>query len=263
MSKGQFANEGVMEDYLSALLTDDPVIEEVQKQSVARLLEQAKIEEQLSAEDQAATEVPLAPAPEPVISEPVAPPVSKTAAVVHTSPAEKVQQKSAAMPTQQEQAEFRQGSFQALFFKVAGLTLAVPLTELGGIHKLEKTSALLGKPKWFDGVMLHRDEKLNVVDTAQWVMPEKYNETLAESLNYQYLIMLGDSGWGLSCESLVNTVKLEQDDVKWREHHGKRPWLAGLVKEKMCALIDASQLVKMLEQGPNSNDEDDAREPVL
>ncbi|WP_088331511.1 chemotaxis protein CheW [Lacimicrobium sp. SS2-24] len=255
MSKGQFANEGVMEAYLDALLTDDPVIEDVQKQSVARLLEQAQhqVEENLNVPEKPVVVPPVAP-PEPV----VVPETPSQQDIV-----EKVQQKSADLPTKEEQAEYRQGSFQALFFKVAGLTLAVPLTELGGIHKMEKTSALIGKPDWFTGVMLHRDEKLNVVDTAQWVMPEKYDETLAESLNYQYLIMLGDSGWGLSCESLVNTVKLEQDDVRWREHHGKRPWLAGLVKEKMCALINASQLVNMLEQGLNSNDEDDAREPVL
>lgn len=256
MTKGQFANEGVMEDYLSALLTDDPVIEEVQKQSVARLLEQARLqeaEESVSAAAQAALQAEPAP-PETLID---------TGSASQHEVREKIQQDPATLPTQQEQAEYRQGSFQALFFNVAGLTLAVPLTELGGIHKLEKTSALIGKPDWFTGVMLHREEKLNVVDTAQWVMPEKYDEILAESLNYQYLIMLGDSGWGLSCESLVNTVKLEQGDVKWREHHGKRPWLAGLVKEKMCALIDASQLVTLLEQGLNSNDEDDAREPVL
>ncbi|GGD57807.1 chemotaxis protein CheW [Lacimicrobium alkaliphilum] len=251
MTKGQFANEGVMEDYLDALLTDDPVIENVQKQSVARLLEQAKLEEVTRvAEKPVSLAEPKPAPPESDLEE-------------QDALAEKIQQNPPALPTQQEQAEYRQGSFQALFFKVAGLTLAVPLTELGGIHKQDKTSALIGKPDWFTGVMLHREEKLNVVDTAQWVMPEKYDETLAESLNYQYLIMLGDSGWGLSCESLVNTVKLEQDDVKWREHHGKRPWLAGLVKEKMCALIDASQLVYMLEQGLNSNDEDDAREPVL
>lgn len=253
MSKGQFANEGVMEDYLDALLTDDPVIEEVQKQSVARLLEQANIAEQAA---------PLAE-PETAQPAPAVPPITESDFAAQDALAEKIQQNPAALPTQQEQAEYRQGSFQALFFKVAGLTLAVPLTELGGIHRLGKTSALIGKPDWFTGVMLHREEKLNVVDTAQWVMPEKYDETLAESLNYQYLIMLGDSGWGLTCESLVNTVKLGQDDVKWREHHGKRPWLAGLVKERMCALIDAAQLVTLLEQGLNSNDEDDAREPVL
>lgn len=152
----------------------------------------------------------------------------------------------------QDSLEFE---FQALFFEVAGLTLAVPLTTLGGIHQIDKVGPLFGKPPWFMGVMLHREAKLNVVDTACWVMPEKYDENLAESLNYRYLIMLGDSFWGLASEKLVNTVNLTKDDVKWRESTGKRPWLAGMVKEKMCALIDVNELISMLNKGLGSNDQ--------
>ena len=33
--------------------------------------------------------------------------------------------------------------------------------------------------------MLNRDEKPNVVDTARWVMPEKYDERLEQALNYR------------------------------------------------------------------------------
>jgi purine-binding chemotaxis protein CheW len=145
--------------------------------------------------------------------------------------------------------------FQALFFEVAGLTLAVPLITLGGIHNLSKIGPLFGKPAWFMGVMLHREEKLSVVDTAQWVMPEKYDQTLADKLNYQYLIMLGDSPWGLASEKLVNTVTLNKDDVKWRQANAKRPWLAGMVKDKMCALLDVDELISMLNNGLGSKDQ--------
>ncbi|MDO6568411.1 chemotaxis protein CheW [Alteromonas sp. 1_MG-2023] len=148
-----------------------------------------------------------------------------------------------------------ENNFQALFFEVAGLTLAVPLTTLGGIHQIEKISPLFGKPDWFMGVMIHRKEKLSVVDSARWVMPEKYDESMAESLNYRYLIMLGDSTWGLASEKLVNTVTLKKADVKWRESTGKRPWLAGMVKEKMCAIINVEELISMLNKGLGSNDQ--------
>ena len=146
---------------------------------------------------------------------------------------------------------YRQGDFQAMFFEVAGLTIAVPLIELGGIHKVDKTSSLMGKPDWFKGVMLYRDEKINVVDTALWVMPEKCDEALRDSLNYQYIIMLNDSPWGLMAEHLVDTVVLTQDEVKWLDSTNKRPWLAGLVKEKMCALLDVSALIQLLDKGSN------------
>lgn len=79
---------------------------------------------------------------------------------------------------------------------MAGLTLAVPLISLGGIVKLEKLNHIMGRPSWYKGVQTHRDSQLNVVDTCAWVMPEKYNDTLAESVNYQYVVLLEDSNWG-------------------------------------------------------------------
>ncbi|WP_448563779.1 chemotaxis protein CheW [Thalassotalea ganghwensis] len=149
---------------------------------------------------------------------------------------------------------YRKGSFQAMFFDVAGLTIAVPLIELGGIHNVDKTTSLVGKPDWFKGVMVHRDDKINVVDTALWVMPEKCDQALLDGLNYQYIIMLNESNWGLSAEHLVDTVTLEQEDVKWMDSSTKRPWLAGLVKDRMCALLDVESLISLLEDGANSRE---------
>jgi len=149
--------------------------------------------------------------------------------------------------------EYRQSSFQVMFFDVAGLMIAVPLIELGGIHNVSKINSLLGKPDWFKGVMLYREEKIEVVDTAKWVMPEKCNKTLLDSLKYQYVIMLGDSQWGLMAENLIETVTLDQVDVKWLENTNKRPWLAGLVKKRMCALLDVDALIQMLNEGVNVN----------
>lgn len=246
---GSFANEDVMEEYLSALLTEDqaPSEDTVQKQAVARLLEGVKPELPKAA--------PSVEKPLPVIE-------TKTAPVIVPTPAEPKVETQPELQTEQGagggdteiNGRVIAGSFQSLFFNVAGLTLAVPLTELGGIHNLEKPGPLFGKPDWFMGVMLYREEKLNVVDTAKWVMPEKCNEILEDSIKYQYLIMLGDSGWGLACEELVNTVTLQSEDVKWRDIGGKRPWLAGMVKEKMCAMLDVKQLIKMLNKGLGSND---------
>lgn len=149
--------------------------------------------------------------------------------------------------------DYRQGNFQAIFFDVAGLIIAVPLIELGGIHNVDKTTSLVGKPEWFKGVMVHREDKINIVDTALWVMPEKCNQKLKDSLNYKYVIMLNNSSWGLMAEHLVDTVTLEQADVKWLDTSSKRPWLAGLVKDKMCALLDVGSLVKLLDNGADIN----------
>jgi len=184
------------------------------------------------------------PSIEPVEQVPVTAKPHKVAETITT-------QKSLASNQQAKVKEktYREGDFQAMFFDVAGLMIAVPLIELGGIHKVHKTNSLMGKPDWFKGVMLHRDEKINVVDTARWVMPEKCDEQLINSLNYQYVIMLNESHWGLMAEHLVDTVTLTQDEVKWLDSSSKRPWLAGLVKEKMCALLDVNALIKLLDDG--------------
>lgn len=148
---------------------------------------------------------------------------------------------------------YQAGDFQALFFSVAGLKLAVPLKSLGGIHQWKEPNTIFGKPKWYLGIMTNREEKLNVVDTALWVMPEKYSPEMAEALEYKYLIMLGESQWGLACESLVTTETLSPEDIQWRKSSNpKRPWLAGVVRDKMCAILDVEALTQMLEQGLNS-----------
>ncbi|RTR32552.1 chemotaxis protein CheW [Shewanella atlantica] len=144
--------------------------------------------------------------------------------------------------------------FQVLFFKVAGLTLAVPLVSLGGIVKIERINHIMGRPAWYKGVQTYRDTQLNIVDTGAWVMPEKYDKTLAESVNYQYVVLLEDSNWGLTCESLVNAVRITKSEVNWRSKAGKRPWLAGVVKEQMCGILHVQALIELLNSGLGSQD---------
>ncbi|CAH9051591.1 hypothetical protein PSEHALCIP103_00434 [Pseudoalteromonas haloplanktis] len=237
MSKQLFANEKVVTQYLGALLSDDEPTKDLEP--VAKLLEQVTYEEQKE---------------QPVIVEPVVE-VEKLNKQVSNVEID-THQEQHVVPEQEVvvggEADYFDGEFQALFFEVAGLTLAVPLKVLGGIHELGEVNHLFGKPKWFKGVMINREEKLNVVDTARWVMPEKYDEQLEASLNYQYLITLGDSQWGLLAEKLINNITLSKEDVKWRTNNSKRPWLAGVIKEKMCALIDVNNLNALLEKGLDS-----------
>ncbi|QYJ85026.1 chemotaxis protein CheW [Shewanella mesophila] len=144
--------------------------------------------------------------------------------------------------------------FQVLFFKVAGLTLAVPLVSLGGIVQLERVNHIMGRPAWYHGVQTHRDSQLNIVDTCAWVMPEKYDDKLAQSVDYQYIVLLEDSNWGLACESLVNSVKILKSEVNWRTKAGKRPWLAGVVKQQMCGILHVQALIELLNLGLGSQD---------
>ncbi|MBU2969046.1 chemotaxis protein CheW [Pseudoalteromonas sp. C2R02] len=246
MNKPLFANEQIMKQYLTALLTEDEVLNKAVLQPVEKLLEQVVEPKKVQVTKKVTKPAEIKVKSKQDVEK--APTISILVDEINEL------QKQESIASVKQEAEYRTGEFQALFFKVAGLTLAVPLKSLGGIHKLEEINKVFAKPKWFKGVMLNRGTKLNVIDTAQWVMPEKFNTELEESLNYQYLIMLGETSWGLQAESLINNVTLQSDDVKWREQSGKRPWLAGLIKEKMCALIDVDSLTELLEQGLDSRE---------
>ena len=289
MSKSLAASKKLMQSYLSELLTEEvepqparqvkekaslPVKEkqaqplesllnanllQVAAQEEAKPLSSAKAaNKSLLEETQVATTSSENIALEPISSKVKSPEIqSKTITQEPTLAAAKANineiktRKSLGGFADSKPLSYRQGDFQAMFFEVAGLIIAVPLVELGGIHSNNKTTPLMGKPDWFKGVMLHREEKINVVDTALWVMPEKCDQALLSALNYQYIIMLNNSEWGLSAEKLVDTVTLKQEDVKWLDTPNKRPWLAGLVKNRMCALLDVDSLIKLLEKGAN------------
>lgn len=154
---------------------------------------------------------------------------------------------NSALPNPWESTQ-RTESFQVLYFDVNAVTFAVPLDELGGIHRITELNHLIGKPDWYLGLQTNREQKFDVVDTAKWVMSDKLcGEEYKE--NYQYVVMLGESMWGLASNQLMGTEVLNVDNVRWREQAGKRPWLAGMVKEKMCALIHVQALIDMLNAG--------------
>lgn len=158
------------------------------------------------------------------------------------------QQTSAASSLSQWQCPIRDSDFQVLYFDVNGVTFAVPLEELGGIHRQTTLNHLIGRPPWYLGLQTNRDSQLDVVDTARWVMADKLaNDDYKQ--DYQYIVMLDNSSWGLACTKLMGTEWLNGSKVRWREQVGKRPWLAGMVKEKMCALIHVNALIAMLNAG--------------
>lgn len=141
-----------------------------------------------------------------------------------------------------------QERFECLLFKVKGLTLAVPLVELGGIIKIDREpTPLFGQPDWFMGMLRANDINVCMVDTAQWVLPPALIEKHPEP--YQLIIRIHDSVWGLSCNEVDRSISLEPDQVRWRTSLGKRPWLAGTVIEHMCALIDVAAFDRLLKEG--------------
>ena len=139
--------------------------------------------------------------------------------------------------------------FECLLFDVAGLTLAVPLVCLGSIYPLagHELTPLFGQPEWFLGILPSQAGNLKVLDTARWVMPDRYRDDFRQGL--QYVISVQGYEWGLAVHQVSRSLRLNPNEIKWRSHRGQRPWLAGTVIEHMCALLDVAQLAELIASG--------------
>ncbi|VXC14322.1 Purine-binding chemotaxis protein CheW [Pseudomonas sp. 8BK] len=152
-------------------------------------------------------------------------------------------------PLPQGRPEWAQGPFECLLFDVAGLTLAVPLVCLGSIYPLEgqELTPLFGQPDWFLGILPCQAGNLKVLDTARWVMPDRYRDDFREGL--QYVISVEGYEWGLAVHQVSRSIRLDPNEVKWRSQRTQRPWLAGTVIEHMCALLDIASLAELIASG--------------
>jgi purine-binding chemotaxis protein CheW len=139
--------------------------------------------------------------------------------------------------------------FECLLFDVAGLTLAVPLVCLGSIYSLagHELTPLFGQPEWFLGILPSQAGNLKVLDTARWVMPDRYRDDFKQGL--QYVISVQGYEWGLAVHQVSRSLRLDPNEIKWRSHRGQRPWLAGTVIEHMCALLDVASLAELIASG--------------
>lgn len=145
------------------------------------------------------------------------------------------------------QPAWGQERFECLLFTVAGLKLAVPLVSLGAIYKIENDfTPLVGRADWFMGLYQTQDRNVQVVDTAKWVMPDRYHDGVKQ--NYKFIIRLGGNNWGIACDQVHEAISLEPTQVRWRSERSKRPWLSGTVIDQMCALLDADTLSYLLQK---------------
>lgn len=148
--------------------------------------------------------------------------------------------------------QWAQTRFDVLLFDVGGLTLAVPLVALGQIQPLgDDLTPLFGQSDWFMGLLNSPMGKIKTINTALFVMPEKYSDSFLTTA--KYVISIDGLSWGLAVDSVNQPVSLEPDEVRWRGERSKRPWLAGTVKSAMCALIDIPQMAKLLTDADKSS----------
>ncbi|MDO3385034.1 chemotaxis protein CheW [Gilvimarinus sp. SDUM040013] len=211
-----------------------------------KLLHSARVQVDQVAEDKVSVPVPsteraaeLRPTPEPQVEVPQA--------------EVQVLEDAVALNVLDEQLEWlengrprwAQETFEVLLFKVSGLTLAVPLISLGQIQPLtDELTPLFGQADWFMGLQPTPSGKVRTVNTARFVMPERYDPAFEETA--KYVISINGVPWGLAVDTVEQPISLNPEDVKWRSSRTQRPWLAGTVKAHMCALLDIPMVGKLL-----------------
>lgn len=211
-----------------------------------------------------ASVAPIAPPAER--SAPVAPPVAKAAPIAPPSktplqppvatPAATIAAPVAAPPSppliQAARPNWGEEPFECLLFDVAGLTLAVPLVCLGTVHSLQgqELTPIFGQPDWFLGMLSTHSGNLKVLDTARWVMPERYRDEFRDHL--KFVITIQGYDWGLAVHQVDRSIHLHPGQVKWRTQRTQRPWLAGTVIEHMCALLDVAALADLIRSGAHT-----------
>ncbi|MFJ2323373.1 CheW domain-containing protein [Pseudomonas sp. NPDC087817] len=187
---------------------------------------------------------PVMPAPAPVLPEPVEQTLVPPLVEVHLPPS------NTPPPVETDgRPAWASEAFECLLFDVAGLTLAVPLVCLGSIYSLagHELTPLFGQPEWFLGILPSQAGNLKVLDTARWVMPDRYRDDFRQGL--QYVISVQGYEWGLAVHQVSRSLRLDPNEIKWRSHRGQRPWLAGTVIEHMCALLDVAALAELIASG--------------
>lgn len=142
--------------------------------------------------------------------------------------------------------EWAQQQFDVLLFTVSGLQLAVPLIALGQIQPItEELTPLFGQADWFMGLQPTPQGHIRTVNTAKFVMPERYDARFVETA--KYVVSINGVPWGLAVDAVHQPITLNPDDVRWRTDRTKRVWLAGTVKEHMCALLDIPRMGQLLQ----------------
>ena len=142
--------------------------------------------------------------------------------------------------------EWVEHTIPCLLVDVEGIEVAVPLILLNGISTWDQeTMPMPTQPDWHLGVIEYRGENVVIVDTARLIMPEKITQNADERReNHASHFLRVGQNLALSCNAIIETVSLKQDEVRWRITRKTRPWAVGILIERLSVLLDTDELLK-------------------
>jgi len=137
--------------------------------------------------------------------------------------------------------------FRALLFDINGLQLAIRSEDIKAILPWPETPLEQNQEDSSNETVLGTynlaPEKIKVINTAHIVLPVQHRHNIAMP---NFMIVVGDGKWALSCHKINSVIILASEDIRWRKKIGARPWLAGTSIEKSCSIVNLTELINLL-----------------
>ncbi len=155
-------------------------------------------------------------------------------------------------PPPQKPSIWATAPFQALLFSANGIKMVVPLVQLHSIVELTTPiKAMPGNAVWFMGLWPWRGTHVKVIDICKFMAmkgAELKNTELKNSGENipKRIVLINDGSWGFVCDEVSEIFTLSPGQIKWRVDRTHHAWLAGMVVEHMCALLDVDGLASGL-----------------
>jgi chemotaxis signal transduction protein len=164
---------------------------------------------------------------------------------VEETPAQAVEQK--AVDTTTDSVPDYDFPIQCLMFKVRDVALSIPLNDLSGVVPWpQELTQIPSASDWSLGVLVHRERTIKVVDSAR-LLDIKQDDVPTDSPQHGHILIIADSDWSFSCDTLGKVVTLEQDNVQW---HSDRAggFSHGTIRDSLAQLLSTRKIVEHLQQ---------------
>jgi purine-binding chemotaxis protein CheW len=193
-----------------------------------------------------AAEPPVTPASRPAAATasagPPSPPIHDADATATLKPAPK----APLQPVSEGRSppSWARQAFRALLFRVGDHRFAMPLVLLRGVASLPPGQTVVpGTASWHLGLVRIRGETVTVADLGGLAGID------VECGQGRYLLLVADGDAAVLCDAVDDAALIEPAQVRWYRGSGERNWLAGLLAEQMCVLLDGSVLGDMIRHG--------------
>jgi purine-binding chemotaxis protein CheW len=114
---------------------------------------------------------------------------------------------------------------------------------LDGVARVQgPVSSLVGQPPWHRGLVRHRGQQLTLVDLGA-LLGLRDVQPVAEP---DHLLVLPGGRVGIVCDDAPVPLELTGDRIRWARPTLQRPWLAAVLPDQMCVLMDIEAIARLI-----------------